>query len=70
MNRYDNSHTIVIDPPFASLRISGIFAIHDLLEFARAVGAVHNLRVQTLGPEIHFSPRPSEPHANSASQSI
>jgi transmembrane sensor len=55
MNRYDNAHIIVIDPSIASLRISGVFAIHDLLEFARAVGVVHNLRVHTVGQEIHFS---------------
>jgi transmembrane sensor len=68
MNRYDNSHTIVIDPPVASLRISGVFAIHDLFEFAKAVGAVHNLQVQTVGQEIHFAPRISEPHVNNAPQ--
>jgi transmembrane sensor len=58
MNRYDNSHVIVIEPSIAPLRISGVFAIHDLLEFARAVGVVYNLQVHTVGQEIHFSQPP------------
>jgi transmembrane sensor len=61
MNRYDNSHVIVVEPAVASLRISGVFAMHDLLEFAKAVGAVHNLQVQTAGREIHFAPQLADP---------
>ena len=44
----------VDDPRLASLRISGVFATNDTAEFARAVAALHGLRVEQAGGAMHI----------------
>lgn len=46
LNRYGGRHIELEDPRLASLRVSGVFATNDTAEFAAAVAALHELRVE------------------------
>nr|WP_257215131.1 FecR domain-containing protein [Sphingomonas sp. R-74633] len=54
LNRYGGPRLIVDDPRLAGLRISGVFATNDTGEFARAVAALHGLRVEQVGQTMHI----------------
>ncbi|MDV3456879.1 FecR family protein [Sphingomonas sp. HF-S4] len=54
LNRYGGPRISVDDPHLASLRISGVFATNDTAEFANAVAALHRLRVEKMGAELHL----------------
>lgn len=54
LNRYGGPRLVVDDPRLAGLRISGVFATNDTGEFARAVAALHGLRVEQVGQTMHI----------------
>jgi transmembrane sensor len=54
LNRYGGPRLTVDDPRLAGLKISGVFATNDTGEFARAVAALHGLRVEQAGGTIHI----------------
>ncbi|AQR72812.1 FecR family protein [Sphingomonas sp. LM7] len=54
LNRYGGPRITIDDPHLASLRVSGVFATNDTAEFANAVAALHGLRVQKTGDELHL----------------
>ena len=54
LNRYGGPRLIVEDPRLAGLRISGVFATNDTGEFARAVAALHGLRVEQAGETMRI----------------
>jgi len=54
MNRYGGPRLIVDDPRLAGLRVSGVFATNDTGEFARAVAALHGLRIEQNGQTMHI----------------
>jgi transmembrane sensor len=54
MNRYGGPRLILADPALASLKVSGVFATNDTGEFARAVAALHALRVSEDGPALRI----------------
>lgn len=54
LNRYGGPRITVDDPHLASLRVSGVFATNDTVEFANAVAALHGLRVRRTGNELHL----------------
>jgi transmembrane sensor len=54
LNRYGGPRLVIDDPRLAGLRISGVFATNDTGEFARAVAALHGLRVEQVGQTMHI----------------
>lgn len=52
LNRYGRTQVIVGDPSLADLRVSGIFATRDVVEFARAMAVLHDLRIEHDGDSI------------------
>lgn len=46
LNRYGGPRVVLGDPSLAALRISGVFATNDTVEFATAIAALHGLRVE------------------------
>lgn len=54
LNRYGGPRLVVDDPRLAGLRISGVFATNDTGEFARAVAALHGLRVEQAGQTMRI----------------
>ena len=54
-NRYIRGTEIVVDPSVASLRLSGVFATRDPLQFSETVAALHNIQARQRGNEIHLS---------------
>jgi transmembrane sensor len=54
LNRYGGPRLVVDDPRLAGLRISGVFATNDTGEFARAVAALHGLRVEQASRTLHI----------------
>jgi transmembrane sensor len=54
LNRYGGPRLVVDDPRLAGLPISGVFATNDTGEFARAVAALHGLRVEQVGQTMHI----------------
>lgn len=54
LNRYGGPRLVVDDPRLAGMRISGVFATNDTGEFARAVAALHGLRVEQVGQTMHI----------------
>lgn len=54
LNRYGGPRLVVDDPRLASLRVSGVFATNDTGEFARAVAALHGLRIEQSGQTMHI----------------
>jgi transmembrane sensor len=45
LNRYASTHLHLDDPSLAQLRVSGVFATRDPVEFANAVAKLHDLNV-------------------------
>lgn len=54
MNRYGGPRLVVADAGLAGLQISGVFATNDTGEFARAVAALHHLRVDESAKTIRI----------------
>ncbi len=54
LNRYGGPRLVVDDPRLAALRVSGVFATNDTGEFARAVAALHGLRIEQNGQTMHI----------------
>jgi len=54
LNRYGGPRLVIDDPRLAGLRVSGVFATNDTAEFARAVAALHGLRVEQNGQTMHI----------------
>ena len=54
-NRYVDDREIVTDPSVASVRLSGVFATRDPMQFAETVALLHQLNVEIRGNEIHLS---------------
>jgi len=54
LNRYGGPRLVVDDPRLAGMRISGVFATNDTGEFARAVAALHGLRVEQSGDTMRI----------------
>ncbi|MBB4840306.1 transmembrane sensor [Sphingomonas kyeonggiensis] len=54
LNRYGGPRLVVDDPRLATLRVSGVFATNDTGEFARAVAALHGLRIEQTGQTMHI----------------
>jgi len=54
LNRYGGPRLMIDDPRLAGLKISGVFATNDTGEFARAVAALHGLRVEQVGQTMHI----------------
>ncbi len=52
LNRYGGPHVMLGDPRLASLRVSGVFATNDTVEFATAIAALHGLRVDRGSDEV------------------
>ncbi|GAB3788222.1 FecR family protein [Dyella agri] len=44
LNRYGGTRIRIADPALASLRVSGVFSVHDPIKFATAVASLHDLR--------------------------
>lgn len=68
MNRYAVSKAIVMDPAIARLRISGVFGIHDLEQFAISVAALHRLKIEFGAGEIRLVPGVDKAQASHISQ--
>ncbi|MEJ7927597.1 FecR domain-containing protein [Sphingobium sp. AN641] len=68
MNRYAGSKSVVVDASVANLRISGIFGIDELEQFAIAAATLHQLRIERQGGEIRLVPPMRQPVANKASE--
>lgn len=54
LNRY-SPNRLVVDPGVAALRVSGVFSTSDPGEAARAIAALHRLRVEQAGDELRLS---------------
>jgi len=54
LNRY-SPNRLVVDPGVAALRVSGVFSTSDPHEAARAIAALHRLRVDQAGEELRLS---------------
>lgn len=54
LNRYGGPRLVIDDPRLAALRVSGVFATNDTGEFARAVAALHGLRIEQTGQTMHI----------------
>lgn len=54
LNRYGGPHITIGDPRLASLRVSGVFATNDTVEFASAIASLHRLRVQQSDGELRI----------------
>ncbi len=54
LNRY-SPHRLVVDPGVAALRVSGVFSTSDPSEAARAIAALHRLKVEQAGNELRLS---------------
>jgi transmembrane sensor len=54
LNRYGGPRLVIDDPRLAGLKISGVFATNDTGEFARAVAALHGLRVEQVRQTMHI----------------
>lgn len=54
LNRYGGPRLVIDDPRLAALRVSGVFATNDTGEFARAVAALHSLRIEQKGQTMHI----------------
>ena len=55
LNRYSPTRLVIADPRVASLRVSGVFSTSNPSEAARAVAALHRLRVDRVGDELRLS---------------
>ncbi|MEJ7935488.1 FecR domain-containing protein [Sphingobium sp. AN558] len=64
MNRYAGSKSLVVDASVATLRISGIFGIDELEQFAIAAATLHQLRIERQGGEIRLAPSARQPLAH------
>ena len=54
LNRYGGPRLVIDDPRLAGLKVSGVFATNDTGEFARAVAALHGMRVEQVGQTMHI----------------
>ena len=54
LNRYGGARISIEDPQIASMRVSGVFATNDTAEFARAIAALHGLRVERNEGELRI----------------
>ncbi len=54
LNRYGGPRLVIDDPRLAALQVSGVFATNDTGEFARAVAALHGLRIEQKGQTMHI----------------
>lgn len=54
LNRYGGPRISIDDPRLASLRVSGVFATNDTVEFARAIAALYGLRVERADGELRL----------------
>jgi transmembrane sensor len=54
MNRYDNTHLIIDEAQLGTLQISGVYQTGDNKGFARALEAVHGIRLVPEGDSIHL----------------
>lgn len=54
LNRYGGPRLVIDDPRLAALKVSGVFATNDTGEFARAVAALHGMRVEQVGQTMHI----------------
>ncbi|MET0309090.1 MAG: FecR family protein [Sphingomonas sp.] len=54
LNRYGGPRIAIGDPRLASLRVSGVFATNDTVEFASAIAALHGLHVQQADGELRI----------------
>lgn len=61
MNRYAGSKSIAVDASVAGLRISGIFGIDELEQFAIAAATLHQLRIERAAGQIRLAPSISRP---------
>ncbi|MGH8145259.1 MAG: FecR family protein [Rhodanobacteraceae bacterium] len=52
INRYGGTPVRLGDPALAQMRVSGVFAVHDPVEFANALAKLHHLRVVRSGKAI------------------
>jgi len=52
INRYGKTHVRIDDPALAQLRISGIFATRDPVEFAHVIASLHGLEVVATRDEV------------------
>ena len=52
INRYGGMHVRLGDPALARMRISGVFTVHDPLEFAHALAKLRHLQVTRSGKDI------------------
>lgn len=52
LNRYGGPRVVLDDPRLASLRVSGVFATNDTVEFATAIAALHGLQVHHSRAEV------------------
>lgn len=67
MNRYAVSKRVVMDPSVAGLRISGIFGIDELEQFALSAAALHQLTIERQGNRIRLVPGTLQSVPNHAS---
>jgi transmembrane sensor len=61
LNRYGTKKIIIDDPSVSSLRVSGVFATSDADEFARAIAALHGLKIEEEGDTVHLRRETSRP---------
>lgn len=54
LNRYGGPRIAVEDARIAALPVSGVFATNDTAEFARAVAALHGLRIEQREGTLHI----------------
>jgi len=52
LDRYGGVRIRIADPTLATLRVSGVFSVHDPAQFASAVAALHDLHVARKGKAI------------------
>lgn len=52
INRYGGMHVRLGDPALAQMRVSGVFSVHDPLEFAHALAKLQHLQVTQSGRDI------------------
>lgn len=55
LNRYSPNRVVIADPSVGALRISGVFSTSDPGEAARAIAALHRLRVEHVGEELRLT---------------
>lgn len=54
LNRYGGPRLVIDDPRLAGLKVSGVFGTNDTREFARAIAALHGVRVEQRGDIVHI----------------